>query len=115
MQPPLALACLTFLVLLCAACMPSAFAADLDHPHGFDPSVFPDRAAWERRCGFLRNQALVAQGLWPMPEKTPLRAVVHGKIERDGYTIEKVFFASFPRHYVSGNLYRPSGRDGRAG
>src|SRR5688572_25032365 len=45
-----------------------------------------------------------------MPEKTPLRPVIHGRIERDGYTIEKVFFASAPGHYVSGNLYRPAGR-----
>src|SRR6185369_15516590 len=60
----------------------------------------------------LREQLLVATGLWPMPEKTPLNAVVHGKIERDGYTIEKVYFASMPGHYVCGNLYRPaSGRD----
>ena len=43
-----------------------------------------------------------------MPEKTPLTPVIHGKIERDGYTIEKVFFASAPGHYVSGNLYRPT-------
>ena len=42
-----------------------------------------------------------------MPEKTPLNAVVHGKIERDRYTVEKVFFASTPGHYVCGNLYRP--------
>jgi dienelactone hydrolase len=65
------------------------------------------REAWEARRTKLREQLLVANGLWPMPEKTPLNAVVHGKIERDGYTIEKVFFASVPGHYVTGNLYRP--------
>jgi hypothetical protein len=48
-----------------------------------------------------------------MPEKTPLEPVLHGKIERDGYTIEKVFFASVPGHYVTGNLYRPTGREGK--
>ena len=62
---------------------------------------------WEQRRKELREQVLVSQGLWPMPEKTPLNPVVHGKVERDGYTIEKVFFASTPGHYVSGNLYRP--------
>jgi hypothetical protein len=67
------------------------------------------KEAWEARRKQLRAQLLVATGLWPLPEKTPLNAVVHGKIERDGYTIEKVYFASMPGHYVCGNLYRPAG------
>ena len=63
---------------------------------------------WAARRERVREQVLVATGLWPMPEKTPLNAVVHGKIDRDGYTVEKVFFASTPGHYVCGNLYRPA-------
>src|SRR5262245_918638 len=66
------------------------------------------KTAWDARREKVRTQMLVANGLWPMPEKTPLHAVIHGKIERDGYTIEKVFFASYPGHYVCGNLYRPA-------
>jgi dienelactone hydrolase len=71
------------------------------------------REEWQRRREELRQQVLVANGLWPRPEKTPLSAVIHGKIERDEYTIEKVFFASYPGHYVSGNLYRPRGKTGK--
>ncbi|HZY87332.1 MAG TPA: hypothetical protein VFE78_21025, partial [Gemmataceae bacterium] len=55
-------------------------------------------------------------GLWPMPERArtfPLIPRIHGSIDRDGYTVEKVFFASLPGHYVSGNLYRPKGRSGK--
>lgn len=85
---------------------------DLDHPADFKPN-FPDRAAWEKRAEFLRHQMLVAHGLWPMPEKTPLNAVIHGKIDRDAYTIEKVYFQSMPGHYVCGNLYRPKGKSGK--
>src|SRR5437764_13365232 len=85
---------------------------DKDHPWSF-AATFPDRAAWEQRAEFVRHQALVAQGLWPMPPNTPLNPVIHGKIDRDVYTIEKVFFASMPGHYVSGNLYRPKGRGGK--
>lgn len=73
------------------------------------PFVVPkSKEAWEARRKQLREQLLVANGLWPLPEKTPLNATIHGKIEREGYTIEKVFFASMPGHYVCGNLYRPS-------
>ncbi len=71
------------------------------------------REAWEKRRKELREQVLVANGLWPLPEKTPLEPVIHGKIDCDGYTIEKVFFASYPGHYVSGNLYRPKGKTGK--
>jgi dienelactone hydrolase len=48
-----------------------------------------------------------------MPASTPSHAVVHGRVDRDGYTIEKVFLESFPGHFVTGNLYRPNGRSGR--
>src|SRR6266545_232937 len=74
----------------------------------FPFSVPKTKEAWEVRRKQVREQLLVANGLWPLPEKTPLNAVAHGKIERDGYTIEKVYFASMPGHYVCGNLYRPA-------
>src|SRR5207248_2067092 len=81
---------------------------------GYFPMTLPDsKEAFEQRRKELREQVLVATGLWPMPEKTPLNPVIHGKIDRDVYTIEKVFFASMPGHYVSGNLYRPKGKSGK--
>jgi dienelactone hydrolase len=73
------------------------------------PFVVPStKVAWEARRKQLREQLLVATGLWPLSEKTPLNPTIHGLISRPGYTIEKVFFASTPGHYVSGNLYRPA-------
>ncbi|MHB1424083.1 MAG: alpha/beta hydrolase family protein [Gemmataceae bacterium] len=71
------------------------------------------KEAWLKRRQVVREQILVAAGLWPLPVKTPLHPVIHGKIDRDDYTIEKVFFASYPGHYVSGNLYRPKGKSGK--
>lgn len=71
------------------------------------------KEAWQKRRQIIREQILVATGLWPLPVKTPLKPVIHGKIDRDEYTIEKVFFASYPGHYVSGNLYRPKGKSGK--
>ncbi|MFQ5730888.1 MAG: alpha/beta hydrolase family protein [Planctomycetaceae bacterium] len=65
------------------------------------------KAEWLKERRRIRERVLVSQGLWPMPPKTPLKPVVHGKIDRGDYTIEKVYFQSHPGHYVTGNLYRP--------
>jgi dienelactone hydrolase len=68
--------------------------------------------AWQKRRAFLRNQILVATGLSPLPPKNDLHAEVFGKIEGQGYTVEKVLLESFPGFYLGGNLYRPT--NGRA-
>ncbi len=82
--------------------------------NGYFPFTPPKtREEWEERAEHLRRQMLVATGLWPLPEKTPLNAVVHGKVDRDGYTVEKVYFESYPGHFVTGSLYRPKDREGK--
>jgi len=84
---------------------------DLNGYFPFHPCESPE--AWAQRSERLRRQLLVATGLWPMPTKTPSNAVIHGKVDRDEYTVEKVYFESFPGHFVTGSLYRPKGRSGR--
>lgn len=69
--------------------------------------------AWRDRARAVREQLLVSTGLWPMFPKTPLNPQVYGKVERDGYTIEKVVLETFPGFTLSGNLYRPTGRSGK--
>jgi dienelactone hydrolase len=64
--------------------------------------------AWRDRALHLREQMLVALGLWPMPPKTALNPVIRGKLEREGYTIEKVVLETLPGFTLSGNLYRPA-------
>jgi dienelactone hydrolase len=66
--------------------------------------------AWAKRAEQVRRQAKVATGLWPMPTRTALEPVIHGKVDRDDYTVEKVYFQSIPGHFVTGSLYRPKGR-----
>lgn len=68
------------------------------------------KAEWETRAKNIREQILVSCGLWPMPERTPIRAHIFGKIIREGYTIEKVYFQTYPGFYLAGNLYRPTGQ-----
>jgi len=84
---------------------------NLDGYFPFSPPA--SKEAWQGRAERVRRQVLVATGLWPMPTKTPPNAVVHGRVDRDGYTVERVFFESFPGHFVTGSLYRPKGRSGK--
>src|SRR5258706_7338536 len=85
---------------------------DLDGYFPFTPPA--SMAAWEKRAERVRRQILVSQGLWPMPTKTPLNAVIHGTMDRGEYTVEKVYFESAPGFFVTGNLYRPKNVTGKA-
>lgn len=82
-----------------------------DKNHPWTPAK--TKADWEKQSTAIRERILVSMGLWPMPPKEPLKPVIHGKVDRGDYTVEKVFFASFPGHYVSGNLYRPAKINGK--
>ncbi len=82
--------------------------------NGDFPFAAPDSLSdWDQRREQVRRRILVSAGLWPMPTKTPLNAVIHGRIDRGDYTIEKVYFESAPGFYVTGNLYRPKNPKGR--
>ena len=70
-------------------------------------ATFEDRKSWEQRATLLRKNILKGAGLAPLPRKTPLEAVIHSRREKDGYTVENVYFESFPGFFVTGNLYRP--------
>jgi len=77
------------------------------------PRSFPDISSvkeWQNRANEIRQQVLVSCGLWPLPEKTPVAPHIFGKIVKDGYSIEKVYFETWPGLYLGGNLYRPIGR-----
>jgi dienelactone hydrolase len=84
---------------------------DLDGYFPFSPPASAE--AWAERAEEVRRRILVASGLWPMPTKPALVPVIHGKVDRDDYTVERVFFESFPGLYVTGSLYRPKGFEGQ--
>ncbi|HIF33364.1 MAG TPA: metalloendopeptidase, partial [Planctomycetaceae bacterium] len=48
------------------------------------------------------------QQLGRLPERTPLNPRVVGKINGDGYRIEKIIFESQPKHFVTALLYLPA-------
>ena len=83
---------------------------DLNGYFPFKPSESAE--AWHARADYVRRQILLASGMWPMPAKRDIHAHVHGRVERDGYSVERVYFESSPGLYVTGSLYRPAGKAG---
>ena len=84
-------------VLVCAAEAPRVFPKDklpddarlkpLKDLNGHFPFVVPKTLkVWEARKAELKRRVLVATGLHPMPAKTPLNAVIHGKTTHDGFS-----------------------------
>lgn len=84
-------------------------ARDLNTPYTFPNYT---KAEWTEKAAALRQQIRVATGLLPTHEQTPLNAQIFGKIEREDYTVEKVYFEPFPGFFTTGNLYRPKGKTG---
>ncbi len=74
---------------------------------------YKTRADWEQRKTHLRRQILLASGLDPMPEKTPLHAQIFDRVESQDCTIEKVLLETLPGVYLGGNLYRPKNSSGK--
>jgi hypothetical protein len=64
---------------------------------------------WRPRAAWLREHILASAGLLPMPERTPLNAVVFGERSHTGYSVSKAYFESLPGFLVTGNLYKPIG------
>ena len=62
-----------------------------------------------RRKKFVEMLGL--EGYWSEDhgDRTPPNVKVTGVLERDDYRIEKIFFESLPKLYVTGNLYIPKG------
>jgi cephalosporin-C deacetylase-like acetyl esterase len=88
----------------------AARAAEMERE--FLPGV-KTAADFERLRPQLRADFFDMLGLKPMPERTPLKATVTGKVEQPGYTLEKLHFQSLPGLYVTANLYLPKPARGR--
>ncbi len=70
-------------------------------------------ADWERARPELERRYLEMLGLWPLPEKTPLKASTTGVLEMEGFRVEKVHFQSRPGLYVTANFYLPRKVEGK--
>ena len=79
---------------------------------GFPMQMPKNLDAWQERREDVRRRILVANGLWPMPEKTPINPVVELGAERDEFNVYRVRLEAYPGFYVTGNLYVPK-KDGQ--
>jgi cephalosporin-C deacetylase-like acetyl esterase len=62
---------------------------------------------WQEKRPRLQREYLDMLGLWPLPEKTPLKATITGTFEHQGVIVENLHFQSMPGLYVTANFYRP--------
>jgi dienelactone hydrolase len=67
---------------------------------------------WTGQRDERRRQLLDMLGLWPLPERTDLKPVITGRLDGDGFRVEKLQFQSMPGLYVTANLYLPKGVTG---
>lgn len=74
----------------------------------FPLDVPENRSQWDERAKSIRLQTAVSVGVHPQPRLAESQAVIHGRRELDGYTVEKIYFESLPGFYVTGSLYRPT-------
>ena len=63
---------------------------------------------WEARRKVLREKLMLSAGLWPPPERTPLRAKTFDYRAGEGFKVAKVYFESLPGYLATGNLYLPT-------
>lgn len=61
--------------------------------------------AWQQK-----TRSRLVELLGGLPKTTPLNPRVVGKLDRDGYRIERIVFESQPRLYVTANLYLPASK-----
>ena len=65
---------------------------------------------WEERADSIRARLKSGMDLEVFPRRTPLNPRYRNKKILDGYTVESVVFESLPGFFVTGNLYKPTGK-----
>ena len=74
--------------------------------------LYSTKEEWKARAGMIKKGILKGLGLDPLPKRTPLHPIIHGKQEfvdgtGKGYSVENVALEILPGFYATGNLYKP--------
>jgi cephalosporin-C deacetylase-like acetyl esterase len=78
---------------------------------------YPNAAAWRRNLPQRRQRFMEMMGLDGLPPRDqgpPLNVKVTGVVERPKYRIEKLYYESVPKLYVTANLYIPNSLSAKA-
>ncbi len=73
---------------------------------GWLEEITPDN--WPEKHAAMRRELQGMLGLDPWPVRTPLKPVITGKVQGEGYTVEKLYFEAMPGLYIGANLYLPA-------
>jgi hypothetical protein len=65
---------------------------------------------WQQHADSIKKQLRKGMDMEVWPARTPLSAKSRNKKVMDGYTVEAVVFESIPGFFVTGNLYKPTGK-----
>jgi len=63
---------------------------------------------WKKLRPKYKEEYCYMLGLWPMPQKTPLKATITRTLQGDDYIVDMLHYQSRPQLYVTANLYRPT-------
>ena len=77
------------------------------------PGAIKSPQDWMQERPRLRREYFDMLGLWPLPEKGPLRGTVTRTLDRGDYVVEMLHYQSRPGLYVTGNfIARPKAPPG---
>jgi hypothetical protein len=88
--------------------MQTAYAFDLLNQRKAEIAQLQTKEDWKRRQEKVKRAFEKALGTFP--EKKPLNPVITGKLQGDGFTVEKLYFESLPGYKVTAALFLPKGK-----
>lgn len=74
---------------------------------------YSDKKSWEKRAKLIRQGILDGTEWADLSPQKPRNVTIHSRKELSGYSVENVSFESLDGIYVTGNLYRPMGVQGK--
>lgn len=73
---------------------------------------FKTAEEWKARRASLREGFLRGAKLWPLPEMSTPKAIIHSNRTYPGYSVKNIAIETMPGFYCVGNLYSPTNHQG---